>query len=252
MSLSNVNNTQPPPLPLAANNTVTGPADSSGGSPPVIGTQQAKPKAGEIKNEWEQSVAKLNQEIKELRDATQDLLKDIRSLIAIFKMEAQLKPIVDSVDSGLQHLTDAFGSTDKLLTNLRKVNTKDWRDDKAAQEFHTTMDRYSSRVNAIMQGYIPPKNTLNSNPQLEVPQTLEDTPTPVPPMPEEPEESEESKETKEPKKPKKPKSNNEDSDVVNTSKSNNDEDSDVDNTSKSNIDHSSNENSTDSDSTDLT
>ncbi len=146
MSRSTVDrkNQQSSVLPLSPGNPVTNSGAPHKSSSPNVGIQQTKPKAGEIKYEWEQSVAKLNEEIKELRDAMAKLLADIRELIKDYKNAKALTAVAEAIASANPSVSRAFADVEHVNHILKGIDYKALSPEVATKVTQLVEDFYRS------------------------------------------------------------------------------------------------------------
>lgn len=146
MPKSSVNSIPPgSPAPLSVHNVVTNPPAPPGGSSPNVGTPQTKPKAGEIKYEWEQSVAKLNEEIKELRDATAKLLAEIRALIKDYSNDKELTTLEGAIAAVHPSVSRAYADVEHMNHILKGIKY-DSLSEEVAQKVKHFVDEFNFSI----------------------------------------------------------------------------------------------------------
>ncbi len=119
------------------------------------------PQAGHIQDDWNQSVAQLNNELRQVREAMADLLTEIRALIQEHNLHTQLTQVSTAVDASLNAVGEAFRSTDRVGQALSVVDTTGWPQ-QAVQSFNHSMSTFQQR---LAQARLP----LPANPPVLVP-----------------------------------------------------------------------------------
>ncbi len=144
------------PLPPLGQN----PAQVAGQNPPIVQMANGQqflanfvqnvppaqnPQAAQIQDDWNQSVAQLNDELKQVRDAMADLLTEIRALIQDYNLHTQLTPVSTAVDASLNAVGEAFRSTDMVSQALSVVDTSGWNA-QAVQSFNNSMNAFTQKL----------------------------------------------------------------------------------------------------------
>ncbi len=138
----------------------------------VNGQPNPLPRARQIQDDWKQSVAELNVELKALRDAMSELLREIKALIKDYNKETELKPICEALDRTLNSVGYAFRATDEFKQTLGTADTSQW-DHEDAQIFHNAMNRFTQQVNQVRQGRLQTqRNVFSTDQGLEVDETI--------------------------------------------------------------------------------
>ncbi len=163
---------QPPPAALPGQN----PVQVAPQQPPVVQMANGQqfpagfihnvppvqnPQAGHIQDDWNQSVAQLNNELRQVRDAMADLLTEIRALIQDYNLQTQLSQVSTAVDASLNAVGEAFRSTDMVGQAMSVVDTTGWPP-QAVQSFNHSMSKFQQK---LAQARLP----LPANPPVLVP-----------------------------------------------------------------------------------